>query len=65
MGTQLILAVQTPVPAPTNTFTWTNAATIIAGIGAALIAALVAVIGYSRRSSPSMSRATLASVTWL
>ena len=61
MGTLPILAVQTPVPAPTSTFTWTNAATIIAGIGAALIAALVAVIGYSRqqRAARRVQRATM------
>jgi hypothetical protein len=60
VGIQLILAAQTPAPAPTNTFTWTNAATITAGIGAALIAALVAVIGYSRqqRAGRRAERAT-------
>lgn len=58
MGIQLILAAQTPAPA--NTFTWTNAATIIAAISAALIAALVAVIGYSRqqRAGRRAERAT-------
>jgi hypothetical protein len=32
-----------------NDFTWDNAATIIAAVGAALIAAIVAIVGYSRQ----------------
>lgn len=45
-----LLVTSPPTPTATaNQFSWDHAATIIAAVGAALIAAVVAVVGYSRQ----------------
>lgn len=60
MPADLTLAVASSA-APTDRFSWDNATTIIAGIGAALIAALVAVAGYTlqQRAGRREQRATM------